>query len=296
MAFNNLDFLNANQHRNFPIREGLTKRSVDGTHTLPDNLIADLTLCASSNAENQSFYLSRVSFNDQSVYLEVSDASFVVCGSFTVAVATHVLFAEYPLVSSEEYLAANGRICVGHLDALLALPHGTFDFTPATTELEPRAIVPSLTVPNSLTFVTPAATFTVTGQVKLYARNNLRFTQDGPSSVILDAGDGLGLNVTCAPVAPYIKTINGQRPTLDGNFTIVPADCAAFSTITTGGVAGLLLSDTCCKPCMGCEEVDQLVNRLEQMESEMLALRDNYQRLRAVATEFSTLLGFSCEC
>ena len=293
MSFQNLDFLNANSLRSYPIEEGRSRASIDGLFVIPDDFIVDLTLCISDDA-TQTFFISRISYLGSSAIIEVSNVSGPdIVGTFEITLAEHTTYKNYVMSSNVE--GATGRIVIGALTGLNSQPVGAFSFDSESTLLEMR--VASL-ASDSLTYLGIADkdgnTYYFGNKVKLVARSNLRFTVDEETDTIfLDAGEGLGLNEACSPLS-FIRTINGVAPDVTGNFTLIPADCASLTPLSSGG--GLLWSDKCCKPCMACDEVNQLVERLMQLETDILNLRNHYKSLETMSQEFATLLGYSCEC
>ena len=54
-----LDWSSLNALRRYPIREGLSAKSTDGVFSIPDTLITDFTLCASSDITRR-FFISQI--------------------------------------------------------------------------------------------------------------------------------------------------------------------------------------------------------------------------------------------
>lgn len=294
-SVNNLDFLNLNTLRNYPIKEGKSRISSDGILTIPDDFMADLTLSATSDVTRR-FYVSKLSNFLDSITVEVSDNLGTIAGNFSIISASHVPYKEYYFIPTASYTGANGKLVVARLDSLQMLPKGIFPFTISTAEFEPRTIVPSVGTVNRVTFNNfNGSSYTLTGDVKIEARTNVRFKYDAESnSVIIDAGEDLGLNKVCANTTPCIKTINGIEPDEDGNFTLDYTDCITISPLSAGN--GLVLEDNCCKPCAGCEDIAALTDRLTALESELLKLRDLYSNLLTTYENFQTAVNTICEC
>lgn len=290
----NLDFLNANSLRNFPIKEGLSKLSIDGVLTLPDDFIVDLVLAASSDVTAR-FYISKVSNLPNVVVVELSSiagTTSLVCGTFTIETSTHTLNKTYYLLPSDNYPASNGKLTVASVATIGGLPLGVFSFEAATTELESRVIIPSLNNITKFTFSNAdGSTFSVTGDITIVAGINVSFRGSG-STIYVDAGEGLGLNLALNDPRVNIKTINGVPPDDEGNFVIETSNCAQLQEITNG----LLLNDTCCKPCLSCDEIGDLTGRLMQLETDMLNLRDHYQRISTLSSQLTISSNSSCAC
>lgn len=293
--FENLDFLNLNSVRSFPIKEGLSCLSTDSAFLIPDQFILDFTISANANVESR-FFVSRIQNTPEIILVEISDEEGIIAGLFTITVSTHQMYQSYYMAPTEEYVNAMGKIVIGTLSEVQLKPTGSFSFVLAATEFEMRCVTPSIANINRFRFIDEIGDLhTLTGDVILVARNNLAFRLDADTNtVILDAGDGLGLNKDCGEVAPCIKTIQGISPDEDGNFTFIGSDCADFQELDTP--PGLLLKETCCKPCMGCDEISELTRRAMQVETDMLKLRDFVTELQNLITEFSMLSNYSCEC
>lgn len=294
-AIDNLDFLNLNSLRSYPIKDGLSRISVDGSYTIPNNFIVDAQLAASYDPTRR-FYISGLSNPGDRVVIELADQLDVFAGSFTIMIAGFVEYTECYFTPSTNYVGATGILTIGSLDGIGNLPTGLFNFTLATTELEARAIIPALEGINRLIFQNAdGTTVALTGDVQLLARTNLRFKKDPSANrIIIDGGDGLGLNANCAAILPCITTINGVPPDDGGNFTLDFSDCASLETIPAG--TGLILSDICCKPCMGCNDIEELTNRLTQVESALLTLRDYYNNLNQLFDNYKVTINYTCAC
>ena len=297
----NLDFLNLNSLRNFPIKEGLNKTSSDGVFIIPDDLIVDFVMSASSTVGDE-FYISKIVNLPETVTIEISNVTSAVCGTIVIPVSTHTLYKEYYLNPSNLYPNANGKMVIGSLDTINTLPFGTFAFPglpdsgDTNTTFETRTIIPCLgTISKFLFTNADGSSFAVTGDVVLTAGKNIKFRQVSSNTVAIDAGEGLGLNASCNADKPSIKTINSISPDIHGNFTLAVSDCAKFTPLS-GVVSGLTLSDICCKPCLGCDEIGELTTRLMTIESELLKLRGHYTALSALSTQLNTVTTASCEC
>jgi hypothetical protein len=90
--------------------------------------------------------------------------------------------------------------------------------------------------------------------------------------VILDAGNGLGLNQTCDAVSNPILTINGIPPNSEHDLFIDGLDCV--SVLPLDQVNGLELINDCCKQCIGCKEIEELTARAAKLETDILDLRN----------------------
>lgn len=296
-SVDNLDFLNSNSLRNYPLKEGLTRMSTSGDFTIPNDFIVDLQLAVSYDPAKR-FYLSRLSNFDDLITLEVSDVSNqALVGTFSIVAENHWQYKDYFLTATSSYVGASGLLTATNLNGIRNKPSGVYDFAPAATEFEPRTIIPSLKGINRLIFAnTNGDTYTLTGDVVIEARTNIRFklSEDDDNTIIIDVGDGLGLNTLCSNPTTCIKTINGIPPDEDSNFTLDFSDCATLTPIPAG--TGLLLEDICCKPCVGCNDIEELTTRLMTTENGLVSLRQYYTDLAKLLTDFKTTQSYTCDC
>lgn len=287
-----LDWSSLNALRRYPIREGLSCVSVDGNFTIPDSLIVDFTLSASSDVSRR-FFISKIFNKLSSVVIDVSDIFGNVVGSFEADKSTHTQDKDYYLTPTSAYIGANGKITLGSLNELNNQPAGIFSFYIEATEFEPRTIIPGLQGIDRLAFIdTQNGTYTITGDATLAARNNMRFVYDG-SRVFIDAGDNLGLNKICdQPIC--VQSINGVVPDpVTGNINLLGVDCIDVASTAQYTIN---VSDTCCTPCSGCNDLETLTNRLTSLENKFLDLKDAYNDTNNQLTTYLATINSNCAC
>jgi hypothetical protein len=293
----NLDFLNANTLRNFPIREGLSCLDTSGVFAIPEDFLVDLVLSVSSDPAVR-VYISKIINMPDEIEIEFSlYGTTTQIGVVSLAPNGHVRYNTYYMTPSSNYVAATGKVVVGEVRSISALPYGAFTFDQTATEVETRTVVPGLATVSRFVFRNAdGTTFSVTGDVTLVAQTNTKFRLIDASTVAIDAGDDLGLNAPCADDRPCLKTINNVAPDVNGNFTLTTSDCAKFTTLTSGTLKGLNLADSCCKPCLSCNEIGDLTQRLTQLESDLITLRTHYNSVALLTQQFGQLSSASCEC
>lgn len=290
MSFVNLDFLNQNSLRAYPLRAENPKIDTSGVFVIPDGLIVDACFSISSDITKRVF-ISRLTWSDPLLTIEISDELNTLVCTFVVNRNTHTENQTYYAAPSAAYAGASAKLTIGSVDTLFTTPSGTFQFTLSNTEFEPTTVVPSVIGINRLVFNDQFGnTNSVTGDVLLEARQNLRFTYDSLNNkLILDAGDGLGLNQACNNPTP-IRTINGVSPDNDGDFFFTSENCLTISEITNG----LNFDDKCSQTCAGCDEVSTLTDRQVQMESDLLLLRDYYNSLLSALATYQANVNATC--
>lgn len=291
----NLEYENLNSLRSYPIRDGLSKTDNSGIFTIPNDFIVDIQIAATGQASAR-FYISQIINEINQFVISVSDSSNIVVGTFIIPTAGFVQNSTYVLQTiSGAYASANGNITINSLTSSLNQPAGLFDFTISATELLPRVITVSIEAVNAISFTDINGTLqTLTNIVNIEARNNLRYSFDSFNSIlILDAGNGLGLNTTCT-TATCIQSINGVTPDPDtGNISFIGLGCSTVSATTP---ATLTLEDTCCTPCTGCEDLSVLTQRVNQLENSFNNLTSFYQNLNSEANSFFNTVNANCVC
>jgi hypothetical protein len=290
-----LEFLNTNSLRSYPIREGLSATDTTGQFVIPTQFIVDFNMSATTSVATR-FFISKIVNNFTSVVVEISDNSNIIVGTFSILFSSHTEYNDYYLtVSDPSYTGANAKLTVDDVSVFTNLPTGTFLFTLATSELEPRTSYPTLNGVSQVTVTdTQGNSFSLSGNVTIVARNNLRFRYDNVSGVLyLDAGNGLGLNTTCT-LTNCIERINGVAPDpVTGNFTLLGVDCTAISNSAPGT---LTIDDTCCTPCSGCTELSELTNRVTGLEAKYLDLSSFYTTLNTQLSTYLSTINSSCSC
>lgn len=285
-----LDFLNLNSLRGFPIRETSDRTSNDGRFILPDDFIVDFIMAVNADVSSR-YYINELINLPEQIIVNISNQLGTLIGAFTIVVATHTINKEYYLQPTAEFAGASGKLVVAQLENIKKQPTGTVLFDFSSTEFETRTILPLPQGISRLVFEDDNNNqFSITGDVKLQGRLNMRFRKED-DTVFFDAGNGLGLNKTCVSDGPPIKTINHIPPTSDGNFNISFLDCDSIEPITNG----IVLSDSCNKPCLGCDEIGQLTDRLVTLEADMIKLRKFYDDLNAIAIQLNNVVNFNCE-
>ena len=294
MWIDSLDWTDLNALRRYPLREGLSAVSVDGLFSIPDDFIVDFSLSASSDVSRR-FYVSKIFNKLTKVVIEISDNLNTVVGTFEVTASSHTQDDTYTMHASDAYVGANGRVTLGTFSSISRQPAGTYYFTLSTTEFEPRTIVPGIQGVDRIAFTDILSdTYTLTGDVKLLSRNNLRFSHDGNNNrVIFDAADNLGLNKQCA-ITNCVKMIDGVKPNpADGNLSLIGLNCLRVSSPAQ---YTLSFEDTCCIPCSGCDDLATLTTRLTSLENKFIELKGYYNAVDLQLSTYLSTINSNCSC
>jgi hypothetical protein len=313
LRYVNLQWLDHNSARRYPLAFDASAKDVTGEFTLPDEFLVGLYLPihVSINVQASHFTISRVGvygtgytvsigYDDGSTITEVAAAS--------IDRATHTPNKPYVLRGLGEFYDSIGQIIVGGLDGINAQPPGLWTFDLVGGRLEPDGIRPQLRGLSSLRIQNgDSLSDPIVGDVILRAGRNSRITpilESGEDPVVVfDAIEGEGLNEECVcsadlTAATPIRTINKIPPTADGNFTLLGSDCVEFEAIDNG----LQLTDSCSKPCCGCRELETVTAAMENFGQQATTLNNLIVNLEARVTQMdqsvlaSKLSDRGCGC
>ncbi|MCD6437249.1 MAG: hypothetical protein J7L56_03160 [Halomonas sp.] len=181
--------------------------------------------------------------------------------------------------------------CVYYSFYYMNLPYQVYEFDVEDTQLEPFVVFGIPFQLSTLTLVNNGVPKTYRGSVQFYNGMNMRF-RDEDGKVFLDAGDGLGLNEACKENRKPIYRINGVGPDENGDFKITGEECLVIEP----DVNGIKLIDYCTKPCLGCEEIDELTRRVMKMEDYALELQNSLVQLQVQLQKIDAVINTYCQC
>lgn len=297
----NLEFLNHNSQRSFPLASWGSKLDTTGAVRIPDTLILalDFPIHAAMNVDPSRFFIRQLAIYPTGINISIGyddqSAAGIQVGSVSVATSSHTEYRSYAVPGSDNFDDSVGRIVLGTLDDIAELPTGIFTFTAAATPIEVSAIRPMIRGVSSLTVVSGgASSVKLYGDIELRAGANMRITVNGAETptpeIVFSAISGEGLNAVCAcddtTEATPIRFINGIPPLANGNFRILGDDCLRVSPI----VNGLQLSDVCSKPCCGCNELDALIDEVRRFADGAATLQTFASTLSAEVTQMSQVV------
>lgn len=296
----NLQFLNHNAVRRYPLVDEATAVDKTGSFELPDDFLValDLPIHAAMGMLPGQFFLRYVYAYPTGYALTVSyetESEIVDVATAMVPRHSHTRNKVYTLGGLDPYDDTVGKVAIGRLESIDEQPPGAWEFAFAATRLEAHVIRPQLRGVQSLAAVNGGVrSVRLTGDVELVAGDNIELVTilDGGDPVIrINAISGAGLMRTCVcddETAPCIKTIDGQGPDGDGNIQVVGDDCIQVQHITHG----LKLVDLCCKPCCDCQELEAITRDLVRFNQERNTLESFVQQLLATNSQLSlTVLG-----
>jgi hypothetical protein len=298
----NLEWLNANSQRSYPLAEFSTKVDTTGTFTIPDSLILGLYLPIHSGivAYPENFYIKSISVFATGLNVEIGywdGATGITVASSTIAFSAHSEYKTYSLAGEGTFIDCFGKIVFGKLDELNSIPAGSYNFSFSAGQLDTDSIRPMIRGVSSVTLVNGAATSKrLQGDISFVAGANMSITAAGSAgnySITFNAISGAGLTVDCNCIddndlAACIRTINGIKPDGGGNFTLVGDDCITLDNIDSG----LKLNDVCSKPCCGCSELQAVTSDLARFGDAATSLTNFLNRLEGSVNRMNlTVLG-----
>lgn len=296
----NLQFLNHNAQRAYPLTDRATKTDTTGTIKVPDSFIVGLKLPihAGLSVTPDNFYLKSLllattgytlTFGYDNGAPSPPDAATV-----TIPRATHVTNRAYAVAGIDDFADTVGHIAIGKVDEINALPPGLYEFSPAAGEVEPDAIQPLIRGIQSLRISTLGElSEPIYGDVVLVAGNNMRLTvttsPNADPRITFSAISGVNLNEDCVCAVPStgecIRGINGVY-TNNGSFTFAPGDCIEVTPVA----GGLKFADICAQPCCGCEELNALNNQIDRFGDGVTTLQNFVTRLGSEVTQMSLVV------
>lgn len=298
----NLQWLNHNSQRAYPLAESASRTDQTNSFTIPDSLILAMYLPVHAGLDVQpdkffvrSIAIFAVGLNISIGYDDGSPDPPIVATA-VIPFSGHKEYKSYALPGSGDFDDTVGKIVIGDTTDLSALPPGQYLFTPDAGRLDTDVVRPIIRGVSSVVLVNGGErSERLYGDLELVAGSNMRITPQtvgGKQQIRFDAIDGEGLNDECVCEGdvntPCIKTINGIPPTPAGDFTLLGSNCINIEAITNG----LKYVDTCSDPCCGCVELEAVTRDLEKFGEAATTLNNYITRLEGQVTTMSlTVLG-----
>ena len=294
----NIEWLNQNSQRNYPLSEEASLLDTSGSFSLPLDLVVDLVwpVHATATIEPDKFHIYNLSIFGNGISLTLGYDGTPI-GTVSVSADTHARNQSYFISGTGDFHDSVGKITIGELTNTMAAA-GSYSFNLSGARLEPTVIRPDLRGVTGFVLVNGSdRSELLTGDVEFIAGRNFRLTpviNPGENSQIrFDAISGEGLNENCncdniPDIGEPIRTINGVGPDENGNFTLQGSDCMQIQASGTG----LSIEDVCSNPCCGCDELRPIVNTINQLNDQVSTLGAFTARMEAeVAAALLNLLA-----
>ena len=292
----NIDWLNANAQRKYPLFEEASVQDSTGSLKLPNDFLVDFIWPTQSDptVDPTKFHIAAVSVFGTGVSISIGHDG-VIIGAVAIDAATFTRNSDFLIQGTGDFFDTVGRVVIGSLDKILNSA-GVFEFTAAAGRFEPTTIRPGLRGVSSL-FIQNGdeVSEALQGDIIFEAGSNfsLQFIAGPgaePDRIQLNAISGEGLNEVCgcneASELDCIKTINGIAPDVAGNFDLLGDDCLKLSAIANG----LQVEDECAKPCCGCDELEVVTSTATDMQNQIFDLENLAAKLEGVILQIQTNL------
>jgi len=269
MGIRNVEWLNKNSQRSYPVKEGATQYDLSGSYRLVSSFIVDMVWAVDVHKDRR-FFLRYLSVLPDVISGQLYDETNQPAATFSIDVSAHTTYDFYELVGVKTYKNCAGKLVVGELAPLLASSIGLFEFDLAGTEFEARTVLPHI---RGVTSISKKPIGETTFAL---LQNHILFKDGFNTHVIIDAdtgtiridaieGAGLGLICDCPDEdaePPCIAFINGIPGDASRNFNIRGIGCIEI----TGIENGIEISNTCVTNCCDCEDIDALEARVAALE------------------------------
>lgn len=294
----NLQWLNHNAQRAYPLTDRATKTDTTGTLTLPDSFIVGLyfPVHAGLSFTANNFYIKSVLIAPTGFNITIGhddgDTDVVVAGS-NIPRGGYSPNRAYALGGIGDFSDSIGNVVLGVLDDIDRMPAGYYEFEKSATELEPDVVRPMIRgVTRLLVNNNGELSAPIYGDVTLVAGTNVRIdvnTAGEDTEIIFNAISGANLNQNCECDVPSagtcIRCINGVCSE-DGNFTFAQDSCVEISPM----VGGLSFKDTCAKPCCGARELDAITQQINRFGDGVTTMQNFVTRLGSEVTQMSLVV------
>lgn len=291
----NVEWLNGNALRAYPIKEDSSRipvdvsgNSLDGV-VLPDYLIVDFILTM-PGISSTTVYLAQLGLIGNLITMVLKDASDIQVGTVSVDLSAHVTNQGYAISGMGTYEDIIGRIVLGDVTNLSNdLADGLYNFTLNTAPFELSTVRPMLRGIRSLRIEEQSTESDyIFGHVKLLAGRNIQLTYlPAYNAIRIDAIDGTGFTEDCdcpdeIGKTNIVRTINGIP--LEDVEIVGDGQC---TEVTVNGNT-INIADICSTPCCGCPELEAITQQLNVLEASIARLESFANQLNERIQSFVT--------
>jgi hypothetical protein len=302
----NLEWLNHNSQRSYPLSDDATKTDLTGTFKLPDDFILELYFPAHAgvNVDVDQFFLASISIFATGYNISIgynSSDGVAIVASAIISKVTHVPNTTYSLPGVYPFDDSVGKLVIGQLGSIDLQPTGQFSFDINGGGLDSDCIRPMIRGIQSLRVLNNGElSDRLTGHVILSSGSNMQISVTPgsqatdtspavPAEVRFDAIDGAGLTEQCAcegTIGPPIRRINGVSPLPNGDFSLTGDSCLTINPLSNG----LQLNDSCSSPCCGCAELEYVTQELQILGTGEATLQSFVDQLALQLNTFSQII------
>ena len=295
----NLELLNQNAQRSYPLTDDSTKKDITGSFSIPDDFLVgmDIPVSTAMDMESGRFFIRQLGLFASGIQIVIAydtGTSVVDVGSALVPSSNFTRNKIFAIGGIAPFDDTYGKVVIGKLSTIQEQPAGLFTFDISGARIEPQVVRPMIRGITALRIANANGNLSenLYGDIELVAGSNIQLSAASDANnvrVTISAISGAGTVQACvcegdAANLPCIKTINGIGATPDGNFNFIGDDCLQFNGIANG----LKVTDSCCTPCCGCPELEIITRDLERFNSERAALNIFVNQLSAQTAVFNT--------
>lgn len=294
----NVDWLNANSQRRYPLSEDATLVDTSRSFTIPNDFIVDMILPvhADDSVDPTLFHVAAINIFGTGATVALGYNGTII-GSIAIDEASFTQNQTYVVNCTGLFFDSIGKIVIGSLDTVFQSA-GAFAFGVADARLVPTVVKPDIRGVNEIYVSTNGVlSAPLSGDFVFEAGTNMLInvvtTPGEPDRVVFSAINGAEFSQGCDcnenNALPCIQTINGIPPDpTSGDFELLGDDCLLLNGISNG----IQLTDQCSKPCCGCTELNIVQQTLEFMVSQVTTLENLASQLeQAIAVTQISLLS-----
>lgn len=238
----NQEWYNLNSNRRYPFKSSASLLDITKRNYLSNDFIVDAIFVVSKNWQ-EDFYLSKYLYDSTRLILEVS-----------CRVTEEVALAGSPtgLIGINSYVGSTGKIIVQNTYNLI---EGEWSFS--DTEFEPCRI---LKLHRGITSINGI----YDGPITIEAGQNAIVTTENNKIEVKASSDPCNCKDNGCKC---IQTINGVEP-INSNIQISGIGCVTVSETENGIEIGNQCEESCC----GCDEVNDMIDRIKDLEERVIRL------------------------
>lgn len=294
----NVDWLNSNSQRKYPLHDNATLKDTTNTLTIPNDFIVDLLwpVHADGTVDPSLFHIIGIGVFGSGVTVSIGYNGESI-GSISIDANTFTRNQSFFVSGTGAFFDTVGKITIGSLDTIRQFA-GSFIFSLIAGQLVPTVVKPdirgisALYLRNGNETSDPLQNDIILQGGQRMVLNLVPGLPGEPDRIVFDAVDGVNLNTGCGceenADKPCINSVNGVLPDFNGNFTLQGDECLLLSEIANG----LQLVDECADPCCDCRELNVVIDQANMMVNQITSLTNLAGQLgAAIATMQANILA-----
>lgn len=294
----NVDFLNSNSQRKYPLHDNATLKDTSNTFSIPNDFIVDLLwpVHADGTVNPALFHIIGIGIFGSGVTVSLGYNGESI-GSVSIDANNFSRNQSFFISGTGPFFDTVGKITIGSLDTVRKFA-GSFLFTVAAGQLVPTVVKPdirgisALYLRNGNETSDPLQNDIILQGGQRMVLNLVPGLSGEPDRIVFDAIDGVNLNTGCGceenADLPCIKSVNGVLPDFNGNFTLQGDECLILNEIANG----LQMVDECSDPCCDCRELSVVIDQANMMVTQVTSFENLLGQLAAaISTMQANLLA-----